>query len=532
MNPKHKILITDELSPQALEMLEQADDVEFDIIKGMDEAQLTETIAAYDAIIIRSSVKITPTVLGNAKKLRVVGRAGVGVDNVALDQASMQGVIVMNTPGANSMATAEHTMALLLALSRHVPQAYSSLKSGAWNRKQYVGTQLYNKTIGLVGLGRIGSRVALRCQGFGMTVLAYDPYLSDEVARELKVKLVDLDELFSKSDFISLHAALTPETDKLINATTLSQMKDGVRLVNCARGGLIDDSALVEALKSGKVAGVALDVFTKEPLAEDSPLRELDNVIFTPHLAASTVEAQRDVGTQVVSQVLGALRGNDLRNAVNMPLTDPQVFQSFGPYLDLAEKVGSLQGQLANKRIDKIEVEFQGKPAEQVKLMTVALLKGLLSPVLEETVNYVNAPYLANRRGLAISHTEGGAEMPNYSNLITCRVFWEGGSRLVAASLFQSDEPRVVKVDSYRVDVRPEGRLLVTDSLDVPGVIGQMGTLLGESGVNIASMRLGRDEPGGRAMSFIRVDEPVPQEVIDKVLSLEHVSRVRQVVLE
>lgn len=526
----YKILITDELSPQAMAMLEAAEDVSLDVRKGLSEDDLVAAIADYDGLIIRSSVTVTARVLENAPKLRVVGRAGVGVDNVDLDQASMQGVIVMNTPGANSMATAEHTMALLLAVCRHVPQAQASLKSGEWNRKKFVGTQLYGKTIGVVGLGRIGSRVALRCQGFGMNVIGYDPYLGDDAARDLKVTLVDLDELFSQSDFITLHAALTADTKTLINADSIAQMKDGVYLVNCARGALVDETALVDALQSGKVAGAALDVFDSEPLPADSPLRELDNVVMTPHLAASTVEAQRDVGTQIVTQVLGALRGNDLRNAVNMPLTDPKVFQTFRPFLDLAERIGSLQAQLSDQRINKVEVQFQGEPEEQVKLMTVAMLKGLLSPVLEQVVNYVNAPYLAHRRGLTVSQTDG-ADLPNYSNLISCRVFWEGGSRLIIGSLFQANEPRIVKVDEYRVDVRPEGRILVIDSLDVPGVIGRMGSILGEGGVNIASMRLGRDEPGGKALSFIRIDEEIPEAVMKILTDQPNIRRARQVVI-
>ena len=526
----YRILITDDLSPQGLALLETAEDATFDIRKGLSEAELAERIPPYHGLIVRSSVRVTEKVLAQAENLRVVGRAGVGIDNIDLDAASLRGILVTNTPGANSMATAEHTMAMLLALCRHIPQACRSLAEGEWNRKKFTGVQLYKKTIGIIGLGRIGSRVAVRCRAFGMNVIACDPYIGLEAARDLHVTLVDLDELFARADFITLHTALTPETRGLVNAQTIARMKDGVYLVNCARGALIEEADVAAALQAGKIAGAALDVFTHEPLPPDSPLRGLPNVIFTPHLAASTVEAQRDVGTQVVSQVLGALRGDDIRNAVNMPLANPRIFQTMRPYLELAEKVGSLQTQLADGRIHRLEVELHGEPGEQVKLITVALLKGLLSPVLEGNVNYINAPHLARQRGLSVSQATG-LPARNYPNLITCRALWEGGSRLIAATIFHTDEPRVVQVDHYRMDVRPEGRILVVDSLDVPGVIGRMGTILGRAGVNIASMRLGRTRPGGPVLTFIKIDSPAPPEAIAEMLQFEPIARVRQVVL-
>jgi len=525
-----KILITDDLSPQGLSILEAADDVSFDLMTGLLEGELLQIIRDYDALIIRSSVTITQPILEAAKKLRVIGRAGVGVDNVDVNQASLQGIIVMNTPGANSMATAEYTMAMLLALCRNVPQAHHSLRINEWNRKAFIGTQLYRKTIGLIGLGRVGSRVALRCRAFGMHVIVYDPYIGDDVARELKVTLVDLDELFTQADFISLHAVLTPETENVINAKTIALMKEGVYIINCARGGLINELDLVEALRSKKVAGAALDVFSSEPLPSDSLLRGLDNLVLTPHLAASTHEAQADVSTQIVQQVLDALHEIEFRNAVNMPLTNPEVFRVMRPFLELAEKVGSLHTQLSDKRIKKIEVEFLGDLNSQVKLLTVAILRGLLKPILSEVVNYVNAPHLANRRGIAIAQTTG-LDTPDYSNLISCKAIWEGGSRLIAATLFHVDEPRIVQVDHYRVDLRPEGQILVVQSIDVPGVIGKMGSILGEAGINIASMRLGRTAPGGQVLTFLRVDQPVPDTVIEELEATEPIERVRQIVL-
>jgi D-3-phosphoglycerate dehydrogenase len=527
----YRILITDELSPQALERLEAAEDVSFDVVQRPPQEKLKEIIPDYDALIIRSSGRVDADILAATTRLKVVGRAGVGVDNVDVDAASLRGVIVMNTPGVNTVATAEHTMALLLALCRHVPQADASLRAGEWKRSKFVGVQLYRKTLGIVGLGRIGARVAQRAQAFGMEVIAFDPYLSDEVARELKVTLVELDDLLARSDFITLHAALTPEARGLINAEVIARMKPGVRLVNCARGALIDEEALVKALRSGQVAGAALDVFGEEPLPVDSPLRELTNVVLTPHLAASTIEAQRDVGTQIVDQVLAALRGEDYRNAVNMPVVDVGVFRELGPYLLLAEKLGSLQMQLAEGRIKRVEVECQGEEvADHGKPLTVALLKGLLDPITDTPVNYISAPHLAQQRGISVSETQG-LSTPTYANLLSCRVVWDGGERLVSGSLLGHEFPRVVQIDSFHLDARPEGTILVMENVDMPGVIGQVGTLLGKHRINIAEWRLGRIAPGGRALSFLNLDSPVPPEVLAELMQMEGVTSLRQVTL-
>lgn len=526
-----KILITDKLSQQGLARLEEATDVVFDIVTGLSLDDLLERIPPYDALIIRSSVRITEEVLARAGSLKVIGRAGVGIDNVDLNAASLRGVMVMNTPDANTIATVEHTIAMLLALCRHLPQAHQALKSGGWDRHAFAGTQLYRKTLGVIGLGRVGSRVAIRCQAFGMKVLAYDPYIGDDVARELKIKLVDLDELLAQSDFISLHTALTPDTEGLINAAQIARMKDGVRLVNCARGALINEADLVEALRSGKMAGAALDVFAEEPLLPDSPLRELDNVILTPHLAASTVEAQRDVSTKIVDQVLDALRGVDFRNTINMPVIDPKVFRELQPYLQLVEKVGSLQTQLAEGRIARVEVEFKGEAiSDHVKPLTVALLKGLLDPVLEERVNYINAPHLARRRGITVSQTRG-LNTPDYPNLISCRALWEDGQRVIAATLFHRNEPRIVQIDQYRMDARPAGHLLVVSSRDIPGVIGKLGTILGSHGINIAAWRYGRTAPGGDALSLLGIDSEATPDVIAELEAFEPVYEVKRVKL-
>ncbi|MCB0211132.1 MAG: phosphoglycerate dehydrogenase [Anaerolineae bacterium] len=527
-----KILITDDVSAQGLSMLEEATDIEFDLIKGLTPETLAERIPGYDALIVRSSVKVTQEVLEVADKLKVIGRAGVGVDNIDVDTASMRGIVVMNTPGANTIATAEHTMTLMLALCRHAPQAYVTLKQGRWDRKSFTGTQLYRKTIGIIGMGRIGMRVASRCQAFGMNVITYDPYLSDEVAHELRIKCVTLPELLAEADFIALHAALTPNTEQIINADAIAQMKDGVRIVNTARGALIDQDALIEGLKSGKIAGAALDVFIEEPLPADSPLLAMDNVVVTPHLAASTVEAQADVGTQIVAQIIDALHGIDFRNALNMPFSDAALLRTMQPYLVLAEKVGSLQAQLADNTIERVEVEIKGSEiGDHIKPITVAILKGLLEPNMEKAVNYINAPYLIERRGIKVSQTRG-LPAPDYPNLISCRIEWQGGgSRTVAATLFNHDEPRLVQIDGYRVDVRPEGIILVFQSYDRPGFIGRVGTVLGELGINIATWRTGRTAPGGMALSFVSVDRDVPETVMNLIQEFELIMRVRKVKL-
>jgi D-3-phosphoglycerate dehydrogenase len=378
-------------------------------------------------------------------------------------------------------------------------------------------------------MGRIGTRVAQRCQAFGMEVLTYDPYLSDEVAHEIKVKRVDLPELLARSDFITLHAALTPDTKKIIDAEAIARMQDGVRLINTARGPLIDEAALVEGLQSGKIAGAALDVFAKEPLSPQSPLLNLPNVVITPHLAASTKEAQRDVGTQIIDQMLDALRELDFRNAINMPIVDASLLQTLRPFLNLAEKVGSLQTQLAEDAIQRVEVEIEGDEISgHIKPVTVAILKGILEPVLHQTVNYINAPHLAQERGMVVSQT-GGLPTPDYPNLISCRVEWAGGSRTVSATLFSQEEPRLVQIDGYRVDVRPEGIILVTHSHDRPGFIGRVGTLLGEHNINIATWRTGRSAPGGLAISFISVDKDVPENVTNTIRDFELVMKIKKI---
>ncbi len=523
----YKILISDKLGQAGLDRLEEAADATYDMKTGLSKDELLTIIPEYDALIIRSGTKADADVLAAGTNLKVVGRAGIGVDNIDIQAATTRGIIVMNTPTANSVATAEQTMALMLAASRNTAQAYASMQAGEWNRSQLTGVELYQKTLGIIGFGRIGRLVAARAQAFGMDVIAYDPYVSEEVGRELDVILVDLDDLLAQSDYITLHTALVPETENIINAETISQMKDGVIILNVARGKMIDEQALADALQSGKVKAAGIDVYRQEPPL-DNPLLGLPNVVHTPHLGASTVEAQRAVATQIVDQVLDALRGVDFRHALNMPFQAGPGFTAIRPYMTLAEKLGQLHAQLADGRIQQVEIEIQGDDVDDlVKPIAAGVLKGILKETTDAPVNTINAPVLAEEMGIATSQTKGISSI-DYHNLVICRVQWAGGSRLLAGVLIGGSEPRLVQVDDYRLEARPEGCILMMQNQDVPGVIGQVGTILSAYKVNIGEWRMGRDKPGGEALSFLNLDSHPPQEV---VTALEKITAVTQVKL-
>jgi len=527
----YRILIAASLSEASLQLLEGDPEVDFEVCKPRLHEVGRELLADSDAIIVSSQATVDEELLEAAPRLKVIGRAGAGLDNIDIEAASRRGVLIMNVPGANTIAAAEHTVALLLALCRNIPQSQLSLRRGEWRREDFLGVQLHGKTLGIIGLGQVGSRVARQALAFGMEVAAYDPHMSVEAAHDLRITLLELDELLQRSDFITLHAPLTPATRGLIGAREIAQMKPGVRIVNTARGALIDSTALRQALVSGQVAGAALDVFETEPPLGD-PLLALPNVIATPHLGSKTKEAQRDVSMQIVGQVLDALRGEDYRHAINMPFVDGASFQEFRPYVSLAERIGSIQMQLAQGRLTRVEVEYRGQEvAELVKPLTVALLKGLLAHVVgQDQVNYVNAPLLANERGIVVAQTKGLAA-PDYPNLISCRLTTDLGERLIAGTLFSRKLPRIVQIDEYRMDALPEGIMLVMVSRDVPGVIGQVGTFLGQHHINIAEWRLGRNRPGDRALSVINLDAEISDHVIRELAELPEVIDIRQVVL-
>lgn len=526
-----KVLIPDDLSPAGLDVLRAAPGVVADVVKKMPRAELLAKIADYDALIVRSETKVDADVIDAGKKLRVVGRAGIGVDTIDVDAATRRGIIVMNTPQANTIATCEHTMAMMLALARNIPQSDASMHRLEWTRGKFMGTQLSGKTLGIIGLGRIGTQVARRAQAFGMEVVAFDPYVSEENARANKVQLLSLEDLLAQSDFVTLHSSLTQGSRGLLDAERILQMKTGARVINVARGALIDLDALYTALSSGKLAGAAIDVFEEEPPG-DLPLFKLPNVVVTPHLGASTAEAQRDVSIQIAEQVLDALHDGDVRNAVNFPPIDPNALPMIRPYLRLAEKLGVIQSHLIDGRVSRVEVEYHGGDvAQHVKPLTVALLRGLLAPVLgRDSVNYVNAPLIANERGIVVTQALN-LTANEYTNLVSCRVTTDQGEHIIAGTCFDGSEPRIVQIDSFRIDAVPEGIAVVISSRDVPGVVGRVGTILGASYVNIAEYRLGRTKAGDRAMSFVNLDNEVPEYALKALRDLPEVVWVKQMAL-
>lgn len=517
-----RILVTDGLSPRGIEVLRQAEKFEVDVRERLSADALLASVGDYDALIVRSATKVTATVLQAARRLKVVGRAGVGVDNVDVEAATARGVLVMNAPSGNILTTAEHTFSLLLALAKNVPQSTASMKSGRWEKKAFVSVEVAMKTLGVIGLGRIGSEVARRAKGFAMRVIAYDPFISEEAAAALGVELVELPDLFQRSDFISIHTPLTAETRHLINGDAIARMKAGVRIVNCARGGIIDEAALYEALKAGKVAGAAMDVFEQEPNT-GSPLFGLNNFICTPHLGAASEEAQENVALEIAQQIADYLQRGIIRNAVNAPSMDPELYRVLQPFLTLSEKLGRLASQLAEGRMQEIRIDYRGEIAGyDAAPLTAAVVKGALDPFMENAVNYVNALALAKGRSIRIIESKV-LEEADYTSLITVLVKSDRGTSEVAGTLFSRREPRVVRIDEFRLEAVPEGYLLIFSNLDVPGVIGTIGTLLGRHRVNIAGMQLGRERPGGRAVSVVNVDTPIPPHVLEEIRRLPNI---------
>ncbi len=521
-----KVLVTDPILPEGLDILRKAG-LEVEERIGLPTEELKEAIREADGIIIRSGTKLTAEIIEAAERLKVIARAGTGLDNVDLEAANRKGIVVMNCPGGNTNSAAEHTLALMLALARNIPQAMASLKAGRWERKKFMGRELMGKTLGIIGLGRIGSVVAERALGLKMKVLAYDPFVTPERASEMGVELVSLDELYARSDLITIHVPLTKETYHLINAESLAKMKDGVLLINCARGGIVDERALYEALKSGKVAGAALDVFEKEPPDPEHPLLKMENFVCTPHLGASTLEAQKNVALAVASQVVDYLVHGVVRNAVNTPSVSAEALKILKPYLVLAEKLGSLQAQLAEGPITEVAIEYQGEVSKlDTQPLTVALIKGLLSRALREDVNYVNAPLRAKERGIKIteSKTESAED---FLNLIAVQVRFKGGENYVAGTLFGKTEPRIVRINSFRLDALPEGHMLYIHNEDRPGVIGMIGVTLGEAGLNIARMYVGQEPEKRRNVILLSLDQSPSEKVLTALENLPHVFSVK-----
>jgi D-3-phosphoglycerate dehydrogenase len=517
------VLLSDSLGPEGLARLEAQPDLEIVAKPGLPPDELEKIIGDFDALIVRSGTKVTADLLEHADRLRVIGRAGIGVDNVDVPAATKRGIVVMNTPGGSNVTTAEHAIAMLLALARSIPQAASAVRAGEWPRSKWLGTEVCNKVLGVIGLGNIGAIVAERALGLRMRVIGYDPFVTPEAAARMRVELVKLDDLFRRADFITVHTPLTPETRGLVGQKAIASMKQGVRIVNCARGGIVDEAALEEAIKSGHVAGAALDVLEDEPAKKGHPLLQLEQVICTPHLGASTGEAQVNVAVAIAQQVAAFLESGTIQNAVNAPSLSPEVLQVLRPYLTLGEKLGSLVAQLAPEAVSELAIEVSGEVAErETKACTTAVLRGLLGRHLESGVNYVNAPAIARERGLRVVESKV-QDRSDHQNAITVRATGAGGTTVVQGAVYDADTVRLTKVNDFRMEAVPEGHVLMLNNRDVPGVVGRVATLLGENRINIAGLELGRERVGGRAISFFHVDDPVPDAVLERLRTLPEI---------
>ncbi|MEK6336154.1 MAG: phosphoglycerate dehydrogenase [Acidobacteriota bacterium] len=527
-----RVFVADGVSDSGLQPLRDAGFV-VDKKTGLAGDALRAELADCDGLVVRSETKVTAEVMDAAKKLRVIGRAGVGVDNIDVPAATTRGIVVMNAPDGNTITTAEHTMALLIALARNVPQADISIKAGKWERKHFIGVELQGKVLGVIGLGRIGRAVSARARAFGMKIVAHDPFISPEEARDLEIDSVSLDEVFSRSDFLTVHTPLTSETRGIIGAAAFAKMKNGARIINCARGGLVDEAALYEAIKSGAVAGAALDVFEQEPPPPDHPLLALDEVIATPHLGASTTEAQEGVAFTVAEQMRDYLLSGALRGAVNVPALGARELGLLQPYLALAESLGRFQAQLVDSPVREVRIDFAGEMIElDAAPVTRAFLAGLLRDV-SARVNVVNAFLIAEERRIAV--TTSYVRGVNVAPAIRTHVLSEKGEQTVAGTVFGvaggRREGRITEINGFRIEATPQGRILVMHNRDVPGVIGRVGTILGEQGINISAFHLGRRELGAEAMAVIEIDTPVEHDTIAALRSLAEILSVREVEL-
>ena len=516
----YRVLLSDSLSPKGVEVLRSNPALTVDIKPGLTPAQLAEIIAPYHALLVRSATKVTREVIERADALKVIGRAGVGVDNVDLEAATRRGIVVMNSPSGNSVTTAEHAISMMMALARHIPAADASTKCGKWEREKFLGTEVRGKTLGVVGLGNIGRIVADLAVGLKMKVIGYDPMLTEAAAGKLGIQLASLTDLYERADFVTVHTPLTEETRGLVGEAAIGRMKEGVRIINCARGGIVDEAALVKAIRSGKVAGAALDVFVQEPPPPDHPLFKLPQVITTPHLGAATGEAQVQVAIDIAQQIIDFLLHGAIRQAVNIPTLTTKELEVLGPHLMLGERLGCLAAQLIKEAPSQVTVELGGEAANlNSEPITAAVLKGLLSNFLAETLNYVNAPFIARERGIRVVETRS-REATDYINTLTLSVRTASGSLEVAGALIGNRALRIIRIDNFRVEAVPEGYFIMCRNRDVPGVVGQVGTLLGRANVNIAGLALGRDRSGGVAINLVQVDGPVPASVLDDLRSL------------
>lgn len=525
-----KILVSDSLHERGVEALEATPGFEVEVNTSLTQEELIGVIKNYDGLVIRSGTKVSEEVIEAADRLKVIGRAGIGLDNVDISAASKRGIVVMNTPDGNVITTAEHAVAMLMALSRNIPQAAASMKSHEWEKKKFRGKELFNKTLGVIGIGRIGRIVADRARGMKMNTIGYDPYIPAEAIEKMGVEPVSLDELLARSDCITVHTPMTPETSNLIDSDCFAKMKPGVLLVNCARGGIVNEQDLYHALQGGRLGGAALDVFEKEP-PEDNPLLSLDNVIATPHLGASTDEAQENVAVAVAGQIIDYLQSGSVRNAVNVPSLDGEVLTRLRPYLTLAERLGSLLGQITKGGILEVAVDFIGELATLDTVpLTVSLTKGVLTPSLGDEVNFVNAPVLAKERDIRIRESKR-SEAEDFTSLISVRMKTTEHENVVSGTTFGKQDPRLVRINDFRLEAPLEGHLLLIYNIDTPGTIGAIGTCLGAHRINIATMDVGQVIEQGQNIIMMRTDTPVPAEVQQELIGLPNVTFVQKLKL-
>jgi D-3-phosphoglycerate dehydrogenase len=513
-----RVLVSDNLGEAGINMF-QEEGLEVDVKTGMDPKELKEVIGDYAALVIRSATKVTEEILQAAKKLEVVGRAGIGLDNVDIPAATKRGVVVMNTPTGNVITTAEHTIAMMMALTRNIPWGTSTLKAGLWEKKKLQGREIFNKVLGVIGFGKIGSIVADRARGLKMRVIVHDPFVTSEQIEKAGFMSVTLEELYQRADYITLHVPKIKETVGLLNRSAFDQMKDGVMIINCARGGIVDEADLNEALRSGKVAGAALDVFEHEPPGT-CPLFDIDRVICTPHLGASTREAQTNVAVQVAEQIIAYLKHGTIINAVNVPAVSGELLDKIGPLLTLADRMGCLLAQLSAGPVKEVVIEYAGDFQDlDLSPVTTAVLKGLLTPMVKDDVNFINAEVLAKERGIKVTAT-AIAETDEYINLITVKTVSDEGTSKVAGTIFGQKDPRVVSINDFRLEMHPHGRFVLIHNHDKPGAIGSIGTLLGDHNINISRMRVGQEEGGDKTMIFLRTDNTIPDDVVEKLREL------------
>jgi len=524
--PALKVLVSDELADVGIKMFDEAEGVAVDVKIGLPPKALKAIIKAYDALVIRSATKVTENLLKAATQLKVIGRAGIGLDNVDIPAATKRGIVVMNTPSGNVITTAEHSIAMMLSLSRNIPQGTGSLKAGRWEKRALQGREVFNKTLGVIGYGRVGSIVADRARGLKMRVIVHDPYANKELVEQAGFELVSLKELYKRSDYITVHVPKLKETTNLIDKKAFALMKPGVMIINCARGGIVKEKDLVDALKSGKVGGAALDVFETEPPGA-SPLFDFDNVIFTPHLGASTAEAQTNIAVAVAEQIISYLQSGTIINAVNVPSVTGALLAKLQPYLTLAERMGCLQAQLAKGAIKTVTIKYLGD-FQGLDLMpiTTAALKGLLTPFLKDDVNSVNAPVIAKERGIKVTESRS-VDAQDFTNLITMHTTASKGSNTVSGTIFGKHEPRIVRINNFRLEVIPEGHLLLIYNIDEPGAIGSIGTVLGQHKINIARMHVSRErKDGGQNVIFLDTDTSAPPETLKELRALSVVKSV------